>query len=78
MAKRRSEDLAMARARARFEKSGLSLQDFGLKMGYPEESARKSVWQFLKSADPRISVLRRCARALDIPIEELVGDGKKG
>jgi hypothetical protein len=72
MAKRRQEDSTMARVRDRFEKSGLSLHDLGLKMGYPEDSARKSVWQFLKSADPRISMLQRFARAMGIDVKELL------
>jgi transcriptional regulator with XRE-family HTH domain len=77
MAKNRNEDSAMAYARDRFEKSGLSLHELGIKMGYPEESARKSVWQFLKTSDPRISMLRRFAEAIGLPIEELVAE-KKG
>ena len=54
----------------RFKKSGLSLHELGIKMGYPEESARKSVWQFLKTADPRLSMLRRFAKALGVPVED--------
>ena len=67
----RPEDPAMPRVRARFERSKLTLHDLGLKMGYPEESARKSAWQFMRTSDPRISMLRRFARALKIPLEEL-------
>ena len=78
MAKSRTEDSVMASVRHRLEKSGLSLQDLGLKMGYPEESARKSIWQFLKSADPRISMLRRFAKALGITLEELLAERKRG
>lgn len=67
----RSEDPAMVRVRAQFERSELTLHDLGLRMGYPEESARKSAWQFMRTSDPRISMLRRFARALKIPLEEL-------
>jgi len=72
MAKRRHEDEAMARIREKFEESGLSLHELGLRMGYPHESARKSVWQFLKTADPRISMLRRFAKAVGVAVEMLV------
>jgi hypothetical protein len=47
-------------------------QQLGEAMGYPEKSARKSVFQFLKSHDPLISVLRRFAAALGISIATLV------
>ncbi len=70
------EDPVMAKVRASFDKSGLSLHHLGLKMGYPEESARKSVWQFLKTADPRLSMLRRFAKAMEISLTELLADGK--
>jgi transcriptional regulator with XRE-family HTH domain len=67
----------MAKVRAWFEASGLSLHDLGLKMGYPAETARQSAWQFMKSSDPRISMLRRFAQAAGLPIEELTG-GQQG
>jgi transcriptional regulator with XRE-family HTH domain len=71
-----SEDPVMARVRAWFEASGLTLNELGLKMGYGEEIARKSVWQFLKSKDPRVGMLRKFALAANIPITELVGESK--
>jgi hypothetical protein len=36
-----------ANVRTRFERSEMTLDDLGLKMGYPKETARKSAWQFL-------------------------------
>jgi len=72
MAKRRFEDPTMTRIRDRFEEAGLSLQDLGLKMGYPEESARKSAWQLMRTSDPRISMLRRFAKAMKIELKELL------
>jgi len=58
-------DPVMVVVRARFEKSKLSLDELGLKMGYPKDSARKSAWQFMhKTKDPRLSMLRRFAKAL--------------
>jgi hypothetical protein len=38
-----------------------------------------SAWQFIqKTDDPRFSMLRKFARALDIPLAELVEEKKKG
>lgn len=67
----------MAKARASFEASGLSLHDLGVKMGYPAETARQSAWQFMKTEDPHVSVLRRFAKALEIPLEELIAGNRR-
>lgn len=73
MDSRAREDEAMVNVRARFEASGLSLHDLGVKMGYPPESARKSAWQFIdKTSDPRISMLRRFADAMGISVKSLL------
>jgi transcriptional regulator with XRE-family HTH domain len=69
-------DKSMARVKALFQESGLSLHDLGLKMGYPPEGARQSAFQFMKAGDPRISMLRKFAGALDMTIEDLL-TGKK-
>ena len=71
------EDSSMTKMRSLFEKSGLSLHDLGLKMGYPEETARQSAWQFMKTGDPRISMLRRFAEAMGITVVELVEEKEK-
>lgn len=63
----------MTKVRDWFKESGLSLHDLGLKMGYDPETARQSAWQFMRSGDPRISMLRRFAVASGMPLEELVG-----
>ena len=70
------EDPTMAKVRAWFEASGLTLHDLGLKMGYGPELARQSAWQFMKSGDPRISMLRRFAVAAGMPLAELIGERK--
>lgn len=63
----------MAHVRARFEASGMTLHDLGVKMGYPEDSARKSAWQFIqKTGDPRFSMLRRFAQAMGVDVKELL------
>jgi transcriptional regulator with XRE-family HTH domain len=74
--KRPTEDPVMGKVRALFKASGLSLHDLGLKMGYAPETARQAVWQFLRTGDPHLSVLRRFALALGVPIEELVVERK--
>jgi hypothetical protein len=42
-------------------------------MGYEGDVARKAAWQFLnKVADPRVSTLRRFAKAVGVDVKELV------
>ena len=64
----------MAKVRDLFKDSGLSLHDVGLKMGCPPETARQAVWQFMRTSDPHISLLRRFASAMDVSLGELVGE----
>jgi hypothetical protein len=65
-------DPSMVAVRAAFEKSKLSLDELGVKMGYPKESARKSAWQFLnKTNDPRLSMLRKFAQAVGCSVKSL-------
>ena len=64
---------AMSRARSLFQKSGMSLEELGQKMGYEGDTARKAAWQFLnKTVDPRLSMLQRFAEALGITVADLV------
>ena len=71
-------DKAMLRAREVFARSGLTLDDLGQRMGYEGDVARKSAWQFLnKTADPRLSMLRRFAAAVGVPLAELLAEGEK-
>jgi len=63
----------MERVRVLFEKSGLSLEELGKRMGYSGDTARKSAWQFLnKTADPRLSMLQRFAEAINVSLADLV------
>jgi transcriptional regulator with XRE-family HTH domain len=74
----RRADKAMLRVRELFEKSGLTLDELGQKMGHTGDMARKSAWQFLnKVADPRLSTLRKFAEAVGVSIVELFPDEKK-
>jgi transcriptional regulator with XRE-family HTH domain len=56
-----------------FEESGKSLAQLGEAMGYSSDIAKKAAWQFLhKTNDPRLSMLRRFAKAMNVSLEELV------
>jgi transcriptional regulator with XRE-family HTH domain len=68
-------DVTLIRARELFAKSEMTLEQLGQAMGYPLESARKSAWQFLnKTADPRLSMIRKFAAAIGVTLQELVTD----
>jgi uncharacterized protein YggT (Ycf19 family) len=42
-------------------------------MGYPEDSARKSAWQFIhKTSDPRLSMLRRFCVAIGVSLKAIL------
>lgn len=70
----------MAKVRALWEEKqseGWTQQQLGELMGYPSDSARKSVSQFLKTHDPKVSTLRRFAKALKISPADLFAEAKK-
>jgi transcriptional regulator with XRE-family HTH domain len=52
--------------------AGWTLQRLGEAMGYPSQSADRSAWQFLRSSDPRLSTVRRFARAVGVSVATLV------
>jgi|HubBroStandDraft_4_1064222.scaffolds.fasta_scaffold85861_3 hypothetical protein len=67
------QDKSMTIVRAQFEASKMTLDELGLKMGYPPDTARKSAWQFIrKTDDPRVSMLRRFAKAMGVPLRKLI------
>jgi hypothetical protein len=72
MAKKQAEDPTMHKVRKLIADSGKSQHEIGLAMGYPEETARQSVFQFTKSGDPRIGTLRRFAKAMGVKLESLL------
>jgi transcriptional regulator with XRE-family HTH domain len=67
-------DPAMNKIKAAFDKSKLSLVELGRRMGYEDDGmAKKSAWQFLnKTNDPRLSMLRKFAKAVGVKVESLV------
>jgi transcriptional regulator with XRE-family HTH domain len=71
-----TEDPVMGRVRAWVESCGLTQHELGKRMGYSDDVARKAVWQFLRSKDPRIGMLRRFAAAADVPLDEVINGPK--
>ncbi len=66
-------DPVMEHARELFRASGKTLDELGVGMGYEGDMARKAAWQFLnKTADPRLSMLRRFAKAIGLSVQELL------
>ena len=62
----------MSAVQTAYETSKLTLEELGKRMGYPDGSARKSAWQFLNNTNnPRISMLRRFAEAIGVPLTKL-------
>jgi hypothetical protein len=63
----------MSRANMLFERSGLSLDEIGQRMGYSQKTARKSAWQFLhKTTDPRLSMVEKFTHALGISLRDIL------
>lgn len=62
--KKVTTETVMAKVRAAFEASGMSLDELGQKMGHGK-NPRQSAWQFLtKTADPRLSMILRFGEAI--------------
>lgn len=71
-------DPAVLKAKELFASSGKSLDELGQALGLEGDTARKGAWQLLnKVNDPKISTLRLLAKALGVPIEELVAEKKE-
>jgi hypothetical protein len=70
---KKAADPAMKKAQKLFTRSGKSLDQVGRDMGYRGETARKAAWQFLnQTKDPRLSMLRRFARAMGVGLNDLL------
>ena len=63
----------LKRAKKLLEKSGMTQDELGVKMGYETGTARRAVWQlFNKTPDPRLSTLNRLAEALGVELKDLL------
>ena len=71
MAKKQKNDDTMTRVRVLFKDSGFSLVELGRRMGYAEDTARQSEWQFMKTTDPRMSMLRKFADAIGVTLDQI-------
>lgn len=65
-------DPVMDAIRQWIAESGLTYQELGERMGYAPSTARQAVSQFLKSGDPRMSMIRRFASASGVSLQALV------
>lgn len=65
-------DPVMESIRKRIADSGMTYQELGERMGYAPTTARQAVSQFLKSGDPRVSMVRKFAAALGISVQTLL------
>jgi transcriptional regulator with XRE-family HTH domain len=66
------DDPVMVKIRLKVKSSGMTMQELGERMGYPVDTARKSVSQFLKGSDPRVGTVRKLAKALKIKLPDLL------
>ena len=63
----------MVKAAKLFERSGKTLEQLGLDMGYEAGTAHRAAWQFLRTtADPRLSMLRRFAKAMGVSVKDML------
>jgi len=62
----------LLKARRLAKKSGLTYKQIGQKMGYPPESARQSVSQFLRGASPSVAMLIKFAKAIGVKPGDLL------
>lgn len=75
MATVRETKRVMKRCQEAFAASKMTLDDVGRKMGYSGPAAKISVWQFLnKTTDPKLSMVLRFAKAVGVPISQLIDD----
>jgi len=68
----RNAQTVLSKAKRLATKSGLTYQQMGVRMGYPKESARQSVGQFLNSTNPSVAMLVKFAKALGVDAKELL------
>ena len=63
----------LRKARKLLDKSGMTMDELGVKMGFAPGTARRAVWQlFNKTDDPRLSTVVRLAEALGVEVKDLL------
>jgi hypothetical protein len=63
----------IARSQDAFHASRLTLQQVGVRMGYPADAARRAAWHFLyRTADPPLLEFVRFAKAVGVPVQALI------
>jgi len=67
-------ETVLKNAKKRLSALGLTYQQVGERMGYPPESARQSVSQFLNGTNPTVAMLLRFAEAAGGDPGELLAD----
>jgi transcriptional regulator with XRE-family HTH domain len=63
------------RMRHAAERSGLTQEEIGMRMGYAKDSARKAVSRLLNPTveyDPRLSTLLAFAHAIETPLKDII------
>jgi transcriptional regulator with XRE-family HTH domain len=71
---RNAVEAVRAKMRAAVEKSGLSQEEIGVRMGFSQDSARKAVSRLLNAEtyDPRLSTLVAFANAVGKPLRDFM------
>lgn len=69
---RMANEVDMEVVRMHFKASGMSLQQLGEKMGFEPPTARQAAFQFLKVGDPRLSSMKRFAKAVGVFMFDLI------
>jgi len=65
--------IVIAKARKLFDKSGMTLDELGMKMGSDSKTARQAAWQlFNKTPDPRLSTIEKLAAALGVEVKDFL------
>lgn len=71
--KQPTTESVLKKAKAILEKSGMTQDELGIKMGFETGVARRAVWQlFNKTPDPRFSTLLRLAESLGVELKDLL------
>ena len=60
------------KAKQLLKESSLTYEEVGIRMGYPLESARQNVWNFLNGKNPSMAMVKRFAEAIAVDVTELL------